>query len=85
MQSRTGKVLKWAVSALLIAALGLGSWQLAEALLDRKDSEEPTPTQTDTTDSGDDNNAIEPSKPVKIVGAQDYDPLGSDGSEKPTR
>ncbi|MFF4246028.1 serine/threonine protein kinase [Streptomyces sp. NPDC001822] len=84
LQSRTGKVLKWAVSALLIAALGLGSWQLAETLLDRnKDSGEPTPTQTHTTDSGDDNNAIEPSKPVKIVGAQDYDPLGSDGSEKP--
>src|SRR6185295_656472 len=35
LQSRTGKVLKWAVSALLIAALGLGSWQLAETLLDR--------------------------------------------------
>ncbi|WP_329039125.1 serine/threonine protein kinase [Streptomyces sp. NBC_00178] len=84
LQSRTGKVLKWAVSALLIAALGLGSWQLAETLLDRdKHQTEPNPTQTDTTDSGDDNNAVEPSKPVKIVGAQDYDPLGSDGSEKP--
>ena len=31
LQSRTGKALKWAVSALLIAALGLGSWQLADA------------------------------------------------------
>ncbi len=28
LQSRTGKALKWSVSALLIAALGLGSWQL---------------------------------------------------------
>ena len=35
LQSRTGRALKWAVSALLIAALGLGSWQLADALMDR--------------------------------------------------
>ncbi|CAM5339063.1 discoidin domain-containing protein [Streptomyces tanashiensis] len=33
LQSRTGKALKWAVSALLIAALGLGSWQIADRLL----------------------------------------------------
>ncbi|MEV6309657.1 serine/threonine protein kinase [Streptomyces sp. NPDC051840] len=85
LQSRTGKVLKWAVSALLIAALGLGSWQLAETVLDRShDSGEPTPTQTSTEEKGEDNNnEVEPSKPVSIVGAQDYDPLGSDGSEKP--
>ncbi|WP_406147501.1 serine/threonine protein kinase [Streptomyces sp. NBC_01012] len=83
LQSRTGKVLKWAVSALLIAALGLGSWQLAETVLNRdSDSGEPTPTQT-AGDGGDDNNGSEPSKPVTIVGAQDYDPLGADGSEKP--
>lgn len=83
LQSRTGKALKWAVSALLIAALGLGSWQLAETVLDRgKDSGEPAPTQT-TQDGSDDNNAVAPSKPVTITGAQDYDPLGADGSEKP--
>ncbi|MDF0371216.1 MULTISPECIES: serine/threonine protein kinase [Streptomyces] len=81
LQSRAGKALKWAVSALLIAALGLGSWQLAETVLNRKDSGEPTPTQT-TDDGGDDNKAAEPSKPITVVGAQDYDPLG-DGSEKP--
>ncbi|MER6212609.1 serine/threonine protein kinase [Streptomyces sp. NPDC001674] len=34
LQSRTGRALKWGVAALLIAALGLGSWQLADALLD---------------------------------------------------
>lgn len=34
LQSRTGRVLKWGVAALLIAALGLGSWQLADTLLD---------------------------------------------------
>uniref|UniRef100_A0AAU3GVZ7 Serine/threonine protein kinase n=1 Tax=Streptomyces sp. NBC_01401 TaxID=2903854 RepID=A0AAU3GVZ7_9ACTN len=83
LQSRTGKVLKWAVSALLIAALGLGSWQLAETVLNRdNDSGEPAPTQT-ADDGGDDNNASEPSKPITIVRAKDYDPLGADGSEKP--
>ncbi|MEV7105761.1 serine/threonine protein kinase [Streptomyces atroolivaceus] len=82
LQSRTGRALKWAVSALLIAALGLGSWQLAETVLDRdNDSGDPTPTRS-TEGGSDDNNAVEPSKPVTIVGAQDYDPLG-DGSEKP--
>lgn len=82
LQSRTGKALKWAVSALLIAALGLGSWQLAETLLDRgNDSVEPSPTQT--SQNGDDNKEPAPSTPVAIVDAQDYDPLGSDGSEKP--
>jgi hypothetical protein len=81
LQSRTGKALKWAVSALLIAALGLGSWQLAETVLNRgNDSGEPPPTQT--TDGGDDN-GVAPSKPLTIVRAQDYDPLGADGSEKP--
>ncbi|MFH9489246.1 protein kinase family protein [Streptomyces halstedii] len=82
LQSRTGKVLKWAVSALLIAALGLGSWQLAETVLDHgKDATEPTTTQN-TEDDSDDHKDVEPSKPVAIAGAQDYDPLG-DGSEKP--
>lgn len=33
LESRTGTVLKWTVSALLIAALGLGSWQVADRLL----------------------------------------------------
>ncbi|MFE2166288.1 protein kinase family protein [Streptomyces sp. NPDC059447] len=35
LQSRTGRALKWGVAALLIAALGLGSWQLADTLLGR--------------------------------------------------
>ncbi|WFB08460.1 protein kinase family protein [Streptomyces sp. LX-29] len=38
LQTRTGKALKWTVSALLIAALGLGSWQLADALLKKEQS-----------------------------------------------
>ncbi|MGX1131824.1 hypothetical protein RKD49_004014 [Streptomyces glaucescens] len=83
LQSRTGKALKWAVSALLIAALGLGSWQLADALMDQGGKADD-PNQTQTTD-GDDNNVEKPKKPqpIAIQGAKDFDPFGSDGSEKP--
>ena len=83
LQSRTGRALKWAVSALLIAALGLGSWQLAETVLDRgKDPVDPGTTQT-TPEDDENNQDIATGKPVSIVGARDYDPLGVDGSEKP--
>ncbi len=83
LQSRTGKALKWAVSALLIAALGLGSWQLADALMDQGGKSED-PKQTQTTDN-DDKKADnpKPSQPIAIQGAQDFDPFGGDGSEKP--
>ncbi|MFC5719769.1 protein kinase family protein [Streptomyces gamaensis] len=39
LQGRTGRVLKWSVSTLLIAALGLGSWQLADTLLKGRDDD----------------------------------------------
>ncbi|MEU7510867.1 protein kinase family protein [Streptomyces sp. NPDC042898] len=76
LQSRTGTALKWAVSALLIAALGLGSWQIADRLL----APEPT-TKTPVTSPTVDEKP-KPLKPVPIVSAQDFDPLGN-GSEKP--
>ncbi|MFD4758346.1 protein kinase family protein [Streptomyces sp. NPDC058439] len=76
LQSRTGKVLKWAVSALLIAALGLGSWQLAETLLDHsKDSGNDDTTQT--TPENDDNKPPAPLKPLRIAGATEFMPSGS--------
>ncbi|WNI23685.1 protein kinase family protein [Streptomyces sp. ITFR-16] len=81
LQSRTGKALKWAVSALLIAALGLGSWQLAETLLDR-DNKSNDPGTTQTNPENGDKPPVEKTEPVPIVSARDYDPLG-DGSEKP--
>lgn len=70
LQSRTGKALKWAVSALLIAALGLGSWQLADALLEKGGSGEDN-NQTQTTD-GEKNAVPEPLKTLRIEGAQEY-------------
>ncbi|MEU5340030.1 MULTISPECIES: protein kinase family protein [unclassified Streptomyces] len=82
LQTRTGKALKWAVSALLIAALGLGSWQLADALMDRGKQADPTPTET----AGGNDKAPKPTsgKPIAITGAEDFDPFGSDGSETPS-
>jgi serine/threonine protein kinase len=83
LQSRTGKVLKWAVSALLIAALGLGSWQLADALMDQGKKSDDT-NQTQPTD-GNDKSSKKPAtagKPVPISEVHDFDPFG-DQSEKP--
>jgi type IV secretory pathway TrbD component len=83
LQSRTGKALKWGVSALLIAALGLGSWQLADALMDRGGKADDQ-NRTQTTDS-DDKSPKKPvsGKPIEISDARDFDPLG-DQSEKPS-
>ncbi|WP_329300640.1 protein kinase family protein [Streptomyces sp. NBC_00659] len=82
LQSRTGTALKWAVSALLIAALGLGSWQLADALMDHDKADDTK--QTQTTDGNEkDGTKPEPAKPIAISGARDFDPFG-DGSEKPS-
>ncbi|MET7270714.1 MULTISPECIES: protein kinase family protein [Streptomyces] len=83
LQSRTGKALKWTVSALLIAALGLGSWQLADALMERGGKADDQ-NQTQTTD-GDDKSPKIPvaGKPIAISSARDFDPFG-DQSEKPS-
>ncbi|GGU81063.1 serine/threonine protein kinase [Streptomyces albospinus] len=72
LQSRTGKALKWSVSALLIAALGLGSWQLADTLLKREtDQENPGNSQTSS------GSAKKPTgKPIKIMDASEYYPDG---------
>ncbi|MCT9081292.1 protein kinase family protein [Streptomyces fulvoviolaceus] len=82
LQSRTGRALKWAVSALLIAALGLGSWQLADALMDRSGKSDDT-NQTQTDDGDDKSPTKAASEPISIEGARDFDPFGTDGSENP--
>ncbi|WP_405972967.1 protein kinase family protein [Streptomyces sp. NBC_00988] len=75
LQSRTGKALKWAVSALLIAALGLGSWQLADALMDQGNSDNSSPTEG--THEGTDKKQPAKSVPLKIDGATEFAPSGS--------
>ncbi|MEU9239126.1 protein kinase family protein [Streptomyces sp. NPDC048385] len=71
LQSRTGKALKWTVSALLIAALGLGSWQLADALMNQGDKSGDT-GNSQTTDDGDKNSASPAPAAIKIQDAQEY-------------
>lgn len=74
LQSRTGKALKWAVSALLIAALGLGSWQLADALMERDNPDDPGTSQPD--EEGDEKQPA-PGKPMEISDAYEFAPSGS--------
>ncbi|MGW2701351.1 serine/threonine protein kinase [Streptomyces sp. NPDC001340] len=83
LQSRTGKALKWAVSALLIAALGLGSWQLADALMGQGDNSDDT-NKTQVQDGGD-KGPKKPTSgtPVPIKGGRDFDPFSDDRSENP--
>ncbi|MCC5477200.1 protein kinase family protein [Streptomyces barringtoniae] len=71
LQSRTGKALKWAVSALLIAALGLGSWQLADALMDRSGKSDDT-NRSQTTGDGDKGDANHKPTAIKIQGSQEF-------------
>ncbi|MFJ5828104.1 protein kinase family protein [Streptomyces sp. NPDC093089] len=78
LQSRTGRALKWAVSALLIAALGLGSWQIADRLLAPKPKNE-TPIVQPPVDE-----KPQQLKPIAISSAQDFDPPpGGNGEEYP--
>ncbi|MFF9319932.1 protein kinase family protein [Streptomyces sp. NPDC014735] len=79
LQSRTGKALKWAVSALLIAALGLGSWQLAEKFLDQNND---SGTDTTQTTPSPDNKLPAPAKPLRIDSASEFMPSGSGISQK---
>ncbi|KQX49463.1 MULTISPECIES: protein kinase family protein [unclassified Streptomyces] len=71
LQSRTGRALKWAVSALLIAALGLGSWQIADRLLGQ-DNVTETPNTAPTVDD----EKPEPPKPLTIRSAEEFAPDG---------
>ncbi len=77
LQSRTGRALKWTVSALLIAALGLGSWQIADRLLEQdQQPDDPGITQPTPAETGDEK-AQKPAKPLNIAGAQEFMPSGS--------
>ena len=79
LPGRTGKALKWGVSTLLIAALGLGSWQVADALLKGEPPKDKpkTPVQAHQT--------APTGKPLKIVDAKDFDPESPDGEENPDK
>ncbi|MET9296682.1 protein kinase family protein [Streptomyces sp. NPDC003077] len=74
LHSRTGKALKWGVSALLIAALGLGSWQLADTLLQGENQDQQNNSQSDDDHAKPQKPA---SVPLKIAGAEEYYPDGN--------
>nr|WP_240982100.1 MULTISPECIES: protein kinase family protein [unclassified Streptomyces] len=76
LESRTGKALKWAVGALLIAALGLGSWQIADRLLKPEPKEEKPVVQTPVDEKP------APPKPVTIASAKDFDPFPEGNGEE---
>ncbi|MDJ0340209.1 protein kinase family protein [Streptomyces sp. H10-C2] len=75
LPGRTGKVLKWAVSALLIAALGLGSWQLADTLMGR---EAQTEGDSGTSQrAGQDPSHAPSGTPLALSAATEFSPLDS--------
>ncbi|WP_431945491.1 protein kinase family protein [Actinacidiphila sp. bgisy167] len=86
LPGRTGKALKWSVSALLLVALGLGSWQLAETLMDHENQAKSQGTSTTHTtggDGGSDNGGANQMTltPLPVQGAVEYAPYG--GAQHP--
>ncbi|MDX3238359.1 protein kinase family protein [Streptomyces sp. ME03-5709C] len=86
LPGRTGKALKWSVSALLIVALGLGSWQLAETLMDREHQAKSGGIATSHTTGGDgssDNGGATQValNPLPVQAAAEYAPYG--GAQHP--
>jgi hypothetical protein len=81
LPGRTGKALKWAVTTLLVVAIGLGSWQLADAIQSREGRSTRNPPTGPK--SGQDLATHPAVGPLAIVGGQDFDPLG-DNTESPT-
>ncbi|AEW95497.1 MULTISPECIES: protein kinase family protein [Streptomycetaceae] len=80
LPGRTGTAVKWGVAALLIAALGLGSWQIADTLMNRDNGAPTTNSQNQkpTTHSGGGGTAAKRTgKPLPIVGALEYAPDGT--------
>ncbi|WP_030259463.1 protein kinase family protein [Streptomyces violens] len=79
LQSRTGRAAKWCVSALLIAALGLGSWQLADTLLKDRNQDDSGSSETTGGHGG-----TASGKTVGVDKVVDFDPApGGDGTENP--
>jgi hypothetical protein len=76
LPGRTGQVLKWAVAALVIVAIGLGSWQLADTLQSRENRSTPTPTGQKGGQASTHAPTHAPTGPVSIVGAKYFDPFG---------
>ncbi len=67
----------------MVAAIGLASWQLADTLKSREDR--PGRHATSGAVASQSAPAKPATHPIKIVGAQDFDPYSDDGSENPEK
>lgn len=76
LPGRTGKILKWGVSALLIAALGLGSWQVADALMNGGGSAGGGQEETEDTGGSEDKQKQPATADLVIQDAKEYFPDG---------
>ncbi|MEU1623990.1 protein kinase family protein [Streptomyces sp. NPDC020096] len=76
LSGRAGKVFKWSVAALLIAALGLGSWQVADTLMNQggQSGSNQQPPQQQKGSTGDTQHGTP--KPLAIADAREYAPDG---------
>lgn len=77
LQSGTGKILKWTVAALLIAALGLGSWQLADTLMNTKSTRTGNTGDSRTVPGDGGDKQQQPGSPLEIQGADEFSPLAA--------
>ncbi|MCQ4081800.1 protein kinase family protein [Streptomyces sp. RB6PN25] len=75
LPGRAGRALKWGVAALLITALGLGSWQVADTLMNRHDQGTGSSGQSQRTSGGGGSHVVN-GKPLTIQGAAEYTPFG---------
>lgn len=85
LPGRTGKLIKWAVAAVVVAAVGLGSWGLSEAVL-HGGTRSGANVQSDTGSTsganlGSSGGGTSPGtvsrKPLPLAGATEFSPLGS--------
>ncbi len=85
LPGRTGKAVKWCVSVLLIVALALASWQLADALInhDGRNGDSGNSAAQPGGAGGSGGGRAAGGKPVEIESARDFDPFGT-GSESPS-
>nr|WP_051725370.1 protein kinase family protein [Streptacidiphilus jeojiense] len=79
LPGRTGKALKWGISLVLLAAVGLGSWGTAQALMDKPDSgssQLPVTAGVGGATSASPQTSASAQHLLKISGASEFSPLG---------
>jgi hypothetical protein len=75
LPGRTGKAVKWTVGAVLVAAIGLGSWGLAETILHNGDRSGQT-VQSDTATNG--ASGRRPTgRALNVADAREFSPLAA--------